>query len=256
MSEAIFARPRYEYGSYSDYHKLIRLSGYRLIYFDEIDPDSDNTYILVMLNGEIGKEGWPNAKARIILHDIEWRLDGEYPKYSGINEIWASDLWYAGKIGAKYVPFGSHPGLADSVHRNGEYSFDCTLMAYIYGRREAIYNGLCAAGVSVGPNGWGLEREIVLNRSRMMVHVHQFHIAATIAPQRFALAAAYKMPMISETVTDPGLLKNAVEYVPYTDIIPIVQARMNDPELQARGEALYHLLCEEYTFRKCIEAAL
>lgn len=52
MPEIIFARPRWDYNSYTDFYRLIELSGYPLIFFDEIDPDSSNCYVMTILNGE------------------------------------------------------------------------------------------------------------------------------------------------------------------------------------------------------------
>ena len=84
MGQIVFARPRTWYDSYSDLYTLIELSGYPLIYFDEIDPESDNKYILTLVNGE-NQDGWQSPRAEIVLWDIEWRLDGDYPRIPGVS---------------------------------------------------------------------------------------------------------------------------------------------------------------------------
>ena len=75
MTNIIFARPRHHYDSYTDLYRLIELSGYPLIYFDEIDPVSDNLYVMTIVNGE-NMHGWHQPRAKIVLWDLEWRLDG------------------------------------------------------------------------------------------------------------------------------------------------------------------------------------
>lgn len=71
MSNILFARPRHDYGSYADFYRLIELSGYPLVYFDEIDTASDNCYIMTMINGENhAPERWQGARARLILWDL------------------------------------------------------------------------------------------------------------------------------------------------------------------------------------------
>lgn len=259
MSSVIFARPRWDYASYADFYKLIELSHYPLIFFDEIDPHSDNIYIMTILNGE-NMGGWEHPSARIILWDVEWRLDNP-AQILGVAETWASDKWYAEKIGARYVPFGSHPDLAPPLARNGQYDYDVATLAYTgpY-RRSNGFNNLTERGLTLSGNGWGSERDCILRHSRAMVHIHQLEGVNTVAPQRFALAAAWKLPIISETLYDPGIFRyNHLIMADYANLPDIAQMwlRRNDPHiLQQFGENLYHLLCCEYTFRKCVEGAL
>ncbi len=130
MSDPIFARPRYDYDSYRDLYRLIDLSGFKLIFFDEIDPQSDNCYIMTIINGE-NNGGWVDPKARIVLWDIEWRLDGEYQRLPGVPEVWASDLWYAEHISAKYVPLGSHPGFALTPPNGQAKPYDAAMLSYM-----------------------------------------------------------------------------------------------------------------------------
>lgn len=182
MTNVIFARPRWDYASYADFYRLIELSGYPLIFFDDIDPSSDNTYIMTILNGE-NMGGWVEPRARIILWDIEWRLDNP-AAIPGVAEVWASDRWYAEQIGARYIPFGSHHDLASPERqRNGNFDYDVATLAYAGPpRRSTAYSAMRERGLKLSPNGWGNEREHILQHSRAMCHVHQIEGVNTVAP--------------------------------------------------------------------------
>jgi hypothetical protein len=261
VSAVIFARPRHNYDSYQDMYSLIRLSGYPLIYFDELDPASDNTYILTMVNGE-NQHGWQDARARIILYDLEWRLNGDYPRIPGVAEVWAADLWYAQQIAGRmdgrvrYVTLGSHPGLNMAPDDEADKAQDVIMLAYMTNRRLGIAAALRARGLSLSDGGWGQERHRNILQTRVMLHVHQHDGISTIAPQRFALAAAYRMPLISETACEPGPVKDAVLWANYDALPEVVAERVRYGSLADYGEALYQVLCVERPFRKCVEEAL
>lgn len=257
MSQVIFARPRWDYQSYSDLWRLIELSGYPLIFIDEIDPQSDNTYIFSQPPTD-WSHGWPNAKARIIYHAIEWYLDVDYSNVPCV-EMWSADKWYADRIGARYVPMGSHRDLNPRPQEASDKQYDvCTLWAGSYPRYHAE-DLLQRESVIRAPNGWGDERHKILSQSRMMVCVHQYPEAKTLAPQRWALAAAYKLPIVSETLADAGMLADVTIQCDLEDIGAVASSwrrTENAGRLRERGEVLYQLLCEEYTFRIGIERAL
>lgn len=257
MSEVLFARPRWDYQSYSDYWRLIELSGYPLIFIDEIDPQSDNTYIFSQPPTD-WHHGWNNPRARIIYWAIEWYLDVDYRSIPGV-ELWSADKWYADRIGAKYVPMGSHPALNPHADEFHEKRYDVATLWAASSTRYHAEDLLNRMGVRRAPNGWGDERHNILSQSRMMVAVHQYPEAQTVAPQRWALAAAYKLPVVSETLADAGMLDRVTIQ---TDLenIGFVAASWIEPgnlgKLAQKGQALHNLLCHEYTFRKGIEAAL
>lgn len=256
MSEVIFARPRHEYDSYRDLYTLIEVSGYRLIYADEIDPQSDNLYIVTLLNGET-QNGWQDARAEIILWDLEWRVDAP-PRVPGVRRVWASDAWYAEQIGAEYVPMGSHPRLAGAEPVNRQ-CIDYDVAALMYTgpyRRNTLINQLRAGGVRVAAPAWGKERDTRLRRSRAMLHIHQHDNVPTVAPLRWALAAAYELPIISERVENDGGVAGVV-CADYERLVGQVQHMMRLPiTLQMMGEMLHNELCEDFRFRDRVEAAV
>lgn len=256
MSDVMFARPRYDYGSYQDFYRLIALSGFPLVYFDEIDPASDNVYILTMINGE-NQQGWTDPKAEIVLWDLEWRLNGSYPRIPGVRRVWASDAWYAEKIGAQYVVMGSHPDLPGEPLQDCPKVWDAALMAYLSPRRDAIAAQIVAHGVTLAPRGWGSERHAILQQTKALVQVHQLDEAPTVAPLRWALAAAYRMPHICETVLDKGIFGYThALWCEYGRLPEFIKLWRDDARLADYGHALHQLLCVERPFRACVEGAL
>lgn len=239
-------------------YKLIELSGYPLIYFDEIDPQSDNKYILTMVNGE-NQHGWQQPRAEIVLWDIEWRLEGDYPRISGVGQVWTADAWYtdqlqARDVNAKFVPVGSHPMLNPEPDARREKRYDYAMLMYFTYRRQWIRDRVMAGGMSISPNAWRNERHEILLSSRAMLNVHQHDNVRTVAPTRWALVAAYRLPMLSETI-DSQLWHGL--YYDYADLIEAAHSwRGRDTELQAAGDCLYEEMCVRRTFRKCVEEAV
>lgn len=265
MSNVFFARPRTWYGSYVDLYNLIELSGYELLYFDEIDPTSDNTYILTLFNGEI-LNGWPDARARIILWDFEWRLEGDYPVIPGVREFWTSDAWYAKQVDIRFVPLGSHAGLKIGADAP-EKEYDTIFLGYFVPRRQAVLADLIERGVRVPfderrqpiTSAWDNARHVLLTHSRSMLHVHQWDNIPTLAPLRVAVAAAYSLPLIMETpaVRDPlGHRALCSDYANLAAFTAMWTRRNEAHILEDFGRGLHGLLCRDMTFRKCVEAAL
>ena len=263
MSDVIFARTRTVYDSYIDYFKLAELSGYPIVYCDEIDVDSDNLYIFTPLNGE-NNHGWPVSRATIVLWDGEWRLkesdyqwsDSDLVVPPGVSRVWASDKWYAERIHAEYVPLGSHPGLVGTAQT--DETFDIATMCYIWGRRGNITTCLQERGVSIAPNGWGDERDALLKSSSALLHIHQHAKVHTVAPLRYAIAAAWHLPLISESVYDRGIFETSVLYADYDALADYaaLMVKRYGRELQSKADELHNQLCIDGSFRKFIDAAV
>src|ERR1700678_4271845 len=99
----IFARTRHIYGSYTDFWKLVELSGFDTCYIDEIDISLENTYIFTPINGEYGahilaQKNDPNKirRAKLIWWNLERQLSVDNSTIDNIiDEIWVSDRYYA-----------------------------------------------------------------------------------------------------------------------------------------------------------------
>lgn len=263
MPDIIFARPDHNYQSYTDLWRIVELSGFPIITIGDIDPQSDNCYIFstpaTAWHDGLERRGWPDAKARIIYYNLEWYLDVDYTAIPGV-ETWSTDAWYAARTNTRYVPLGSHPGLKlhdDSP--NGRVYDVATLFAPSFHRYEALAQ-FAQHGIGQAPNGWGEERHLILQRSRAMCHVHQWADRLTCAPQRFALAAAYRLPLITETLADEGIFGKSYKLMcdlsHLGEFIKMWMKPENAQALEDYGHSLHQLLCEEMSFRKVVEAAL
>lgn len=265
MAEVIFCKTRYQdvgYLSYNDLWRMVELAGYPIIYVDQIDPQSDNTYIVTPLNDE-WLTGWQSPKARIIHWELEWRTDwrATIDEPSGIAEVWAIDKSYADKIGARYVPVGGDERLCPFFHSItpiGNRKYDVSLLSYQTPRRQVITQQLRDEHLILAPidNLTGMNRSLVLVDSKVMVHVHQLDNMAGIASLRWCLAAAHYLPMISETVPDRGIFGYThMMQADYSFLASFTASALRDRRmLSDYAEALHGLLCEKYTFRKSVDS--
>lgn len=265
MPDVYFVKTHYEYDSYKDFFRLAELSGYPVIMLDAIDLESDNTYIITPLSGEWEKRWDAPIKPTVILWDLEWRLkesDYAWPESAlvtppFVSRVWASDKWYAERIGAEYVPLGSHPGLAGETPPDGQ-GWDVAPLSYRTGRRNAAFGEMERIGLSIAPNAWGEERDALLKEAKSVVHVHQHDRVPTIAPLRFAIAAAWHKPLISEDVHDRGIFDECVLYADYgaiADYTALMVRRYGDL-LRDKADALHDLLCVSNSFKSYIQEAL
>lgn len=263
MSEIIFCKTRYQdigYHSYNDLWHMVEWAGYPIVYVDQLDPQSDNTYIITPLNGE-WLAGWDNPRARIIHWELEWRTDwrATADEPPGVTEVWAMDKWFAEKIGARYVPVGGDERLNElGSQYPADKRYDVALLSYQTGRRQTITQQLMQEGLGLAPvsNLWGRQRSSTLLQSHAMVHVHQTDNMPGVASLRWCLAAAHNLPMITETVKDRGIFGYTYMVEASYDFLAAFTAHMlkDKRQLADYAAALHDLLCREYTFRKAVDS--
>lgn len=263
MSQVIFCKTRFQdrgYASYNDYFKLVEWAGYPIIYVDQLDPQSDNTYIVTPLNDE-WMTGWKQPKARIIHWEFEWRWDerANWKEPEGVARVWHIDKWFADQFGFEYVPVGSDERLNEigSLYPH-EKIYDVAIMSYQTNRRQAMTIQLKNEGLRLSPvnNLWGRNRSDALLRSYCMVHTHQNDNAPGIASLRWAIAAAHKLPMISETVYDRGIFGySSMVQSDFEHLARFTTNMLRDKmHLNDYGLALHDLLCVEKNFRRLVDA--
>lgn len=252
--DPIFVFPEKDYPSYSDIKRLAALSGFDIVTPKQIDPFGRRPYIVVSPEP-------PGQLNGLRAHIICWQLEytGDYThNYDGLNvDIWASDKAWADEHGAKYVMLGSHPGLADGEPL--EPLYDVTMLGYMVPRRQAIKDALSDLRWPIDyPGHDTAERDTILLRTRLMLHVHQHEGSHYIAPQRIAIAAAHHMPVISEAVQDAGDLASHIAQVSYVDIAATVHNYFisSVSDLDSVREDLHQFLCIERSFRNCVMEAL
>jgi hypothetical protein len=261
IDEPIFVFPEKDYPSYSDIKRLVQLSGFDSVTFKGIDAFSKRPHIVV------SPEAIPDMnslRTRVICWQLEYT--GDYTdNYKGFTgEVWASDKAWSAANGAKYVLMGSHPALAETdpygAPPTEPHYDDVTMLAYMTPRRQVIKNSL--SNLKWGkdyPGHGGVRRSDALRHTRLMLHVHQNENAPYIAPQRWSLAAAYKMPLISEAVLDTAGLDMYSIFVEYSHIAEFVTNVFADgsPVLEEKwGDRLHQHLCIERPFRRCVEEAI
>ena len=260
----VFAKTRHEYGSYQDLWTLASLAGFQIGTIDDVDPDSDNVYIVSPMNGEIEelRPQWRkpgDRKATIIwwflerLDSTPMLTDGSYDRHRVyFDRVWVSDRWMAAQHPTlQHMILGSHP---DFGKPRGEIQYDYTHQSYVHGRRIPIYTKLRRMGLREGPNGWGDARDTVLRTSATMVHVQQFHLPL-YTPLRFALAAAYRLPLVCEKLHDSHPLDNTNLIQVPLDQLPekVCDAARSKTDI---GDRLYDALCIRHPFGQEVENAL
>lgn len=257
MSDIIFARTRHHYQSYADYWRMVELSGFPTCYVDEIDPDSDHTYIVTPDNDEVRNAGWPDApRAQIIHWDLEWRLEPVAP-IRGVRRYWHMDKFVADTIGVQYAPMGGHLGLREQKPSSGPW-YDVAFLGYMVSRRQAVAEELRENRVDVSPSdAWGDKRHNILTRSKIYLHVHQLANIPGLPALRLVVAAAYQLPFLTEAVPNLGVFTDryCLFEREYKNLVTATGFRMSE-YLIDYGVILHEFLCYEFTFRKSVEAAV
>lgn len=274
MGEIIFAKSRHFYESYSDFWTLVQLSGYRTIWVDQIDLQSQNLYITAPYNGDYHENigGRPDLKSRRCTLAI-WMLErpgsGSLSFFRSQNArileqsladvIWCSDRQMAQDVGLHYVPMGSHPDLGRPCE---DKRWDGVgLMAYSPRRAFLFHNPSFAkeslpGALTIAPNGWGAARDASLRGAKIGLNVHQDGYPYC-EPLRFALFAAYALPILTETIHPLNLnLYSAGIYLTPLDhfINRFAQVRANyERQACAAGAALRNRLCVEHHFKELLE---
>lgn len=251
-SDPLFVFSDKDYPSYTDIRRLVELSGFRSVPMSKVDVFSRAP--LVVVTPEPVGDRFRGVAARVICWQLEYAGDytHNYDQFGG--EVWASDKAWADAHGAKYVLMGSHPELAMNAQVKVDSQFDVTMLGYMTPRRQAIKDTLADLRWPADYPGHEIGREIVLTNTRLMLHVHQHDNAPYIAPQRIAIAAAYHMPVISETVADVGDLERFIVQKPYGELAIFAREAVNNTLWD--GDLLFNYLCVERPFRRCVEEAL
>ncbi len=266
----IFAKTRHVYASYTPFWRLVEAAQFETCYVDEIDVLRDVVYIFTPMNGEvvphlqqhIGVGVFQLAKrAKIIWWHLE-RPMGDPTTPASIDalkdlvdEIWCSDRFSANRDSRfKYVMMAGHP---DYGKRTIERSFDVCPLSYLWGRRLAAVDDLKARGWRIAPDAWTREeQDVVVGRSRLMLNMNQ-HENAPGGPLRFAVAASYAIPIVTEPLDDPMMESFAIA----TGILPHLVDKVDwilrhHSSLITAGSELFDSLCHKTDFRREVEKAL
>lgn len=262
-----FVKPDHHYQTYTDYWRMVELAHYPIVSVGNMDASNpDHTYILTMQNIGAWQDaglGWPDAKARIIYWELEWFDKGHQGVVPGLNEFWASDRWYANQLGYTFVPLGSHPLLVNvsaATRWNGGALWDVCTLAYMGpARRQTVVNKVKQRGIKLAPNSaWHTERIEQLEQSRVMLHVHQHKQFPCVPAQRFALAAATGLPLVSEECHDPYPFVAGEDFLSASaaDLPAMVAQMLNNGWGRSMAAKMLYKACSEYRFDLNVERAL
>jgi hypothetical protein len=274
QNEVIFAHTRYDYKSYEDYRMLAKISDFKTCFVDEIEFDRYATYIISPVNCEFrdlmnskGRTKDTPHKCQVIYWQLErpdsgnWLLSSMHGTmvYNQVGEMlsFVDKVWVPHRYTALldpraiHVPVGGDPRLR-LTEGYSEKKYDVALFAYQCHRRAPVFSEL-KRRFKVAPDGYDLDRDKILNGSRCMVAVHQTPMPIG-EPQRVALAATYRLPFFTETISDPGPLVEGRDFRhAKIEQIPDMVAHWLSQDQSKLGESLFQRLAVEWNFRRCVE---
>ena len=270
MNDVVFVHPKHKYDSYTDFRRLVELSGFETCDEDQINSNRNCTYVVSPMNGDVRNALAARPKPRTC-KVVYWFLERPAP-HGGpnfcnmiidalstlVDQFWVSDKSMFLPIqhisGTKFVVVGSDEGLGSKISSNKNY--DVTHMSYVYGRRDNIIHSLKCR---IGPNCWGIDRHNVLLQSRMMINTHQDN-DGYYEPLRFALCAAYALPMISESCLDTHPYENGVDFIsaPYGTLNSLINQAVASqiPNLQSYGERMWQKATKQFRFVDNVKKAI
>lgn len=262
MARVIFVRTRHVYQSYTDFWRLVDASEFETRYIDEIDlADDQAIYIFTPMNGEIVPCLSKTRRSKVIWWHLE-RPGIDPTTHSSldvldglIDDVWVSDRW-AQKLDSRFTyAFMASDARIQAKHvQSGPQAYDVAMLAYVWGRRQHVVDELLARGIKLAPNAWGQEQQDrVLAETRLILNVHQYADSPMVAPIRFAVAAAYAIPIVSEFCRDPQpgpVAESSIQGLP--NLISTLLER----DLRVCGYRLHERFCMQTNFRREIEKRL
>lgn len=264
-----FVKTRHHYDSYTDFWKLVELSGFPAIFVDELDIKKDGVYITSPVNGEWRPHLDNHMNEPRNAHLVLWNLErpsgssGSIGKYAESNrelmykryfdEVWVSDRRLADETSLRYVTLGSHKGLGEL---SDEKHYDFCHMSYELPRRQTILKYFHPT--RVGQNCWPPERDKVLKASKFAVNIHQDNHPFQ-EPLRFALFAAYGLPIISETIYDAyPYSADTMIFATYENLVNTIKEilRHDYARFKSLGLKTHQMMTEEFEFGEVVKTAI
>jgi hypothetical protein len=279
MTSLIFTKTEHWYDSYTDFWRLVELSGFPTTTVNLIDlHDPTKTYITSPLNGELKAHlDWSQGRqCKIYLWNLErpggsgslgqYKNDNQALIDQGfVDKIIVSDMSLARDTGFHYVPVGSHEKLGVPEYDKSTKVYDFIHLMCHSGRRSLFFDYLTPRrvlnGFSIAPTGWGEARDWNIRSSKFMLNIHQDD-HRYIEPLRFALAAAYGIPVLSETLLNsfpyPSDMFLQFNYIQGSNATfrAMHYALDNYDEMISNADIIRELMTTSFSFRKCLELYL
>ena len=274
MESIVFVRSPRNYSSYTDFWRLVELSGFPIIEQSQIHFESDRLYVWVEMDVDfmipVSDHPKGTRRARTAFWHIEpvdrrasatmdaaaWWKASLDKTLSLVDDVWVSDMGiFNMDPRSRWVCFGGHSGLRESVTNNGSL-YDVAHLGQRTPRRERVIEDLERRGISVSPSLWGDDRLRILTYSKLMLDVQRLEGVPLATPIRWVTAAAYKLPLVREKLPDPSPLVDGESIImaPYDQLADRVEEALKQ-DLKPIGFAAWKAFCEINTFRSCVEDA-
>lgn len=256
--------------SYTDFRRLIDLAGFERIAVHQI-VDDGSIYICAPVTVQLGLRYIELATPKgnkLSSKFIYWMLERpplDPAKLLGywdfmFSEIWTHDAVFmaTGYSKLRLVRIGSDTRLKtadgfESHHLPGDRkSFDFIHLCAPLGRRWHILHHLAG---NTALNSWGAERSAILRCSKFMLNVHQddyFYME----PLRFALAAAYHLPLLTEELYPGNLPPGLAVQRNYNDLLDTAIEWVTNKKAPIEASRLFEKYCVDETFEKNVRKAL
>lgn len=269
-SRIVLAKTRHHYDSYVDFWRLAEAAGLEACFVDEIDlARGDTTYVFTPYNGELPpliERSKAGRRAKLVWWNLERPADETLPATldqlaGALDAIWVSDRSYAAVDPRfTYVPIAGHRAIAGGTipHDVVAPTWDVCPLAYLWGRRETVCYQLGRRGYRIAPPAYGkVAQDAVIPNSALVLNLHQYEGTQTIAPLRFAIAASYAVPIVSEEFADAQAMELVLAAVPIGAIVSTVGTilKMGWTALKDHGQRLYQQQCIDTDFGIEIERA-
>lgn len=273
-SEPVFVRSTYPYVAYTDFWRLVELSGFRSLPAAEVNLAQPGVYIWPSMDMEFIERlsAQPPGKREATV--IFWNLErpDERPGINyvelfrrGMSEIlqWADGIWiseeslHVADPRTQLVMLGGHPGLAEAGLEPPV--FDVAHFGRLTPRRQSMVELLGQRGLKVTGNAWGPEREKMLASSRLLLNIDRVEGLHLAPPLRWVLGAAYRIPNFTEALLSTFPLKDGISILsePYLLLPDSIGRALKDPDLlHAVGDEGWNVLCRDWTFRRGVEEGL
>lgn len=246
------------YAPYCDLIKLAQLNGYELN--NEIKDDGA-VYICAPIDGSIETQvvALPPRGARRS-KVIYWMLERpplDPAKWVHDIDQW-DEIWYHDVVfeavqfpRARLVRVGSDARLnPHSFDEKKIYTF--AHMSAPLGRRWHTLRHLPGA---TAPICWGEERDKVLAMSKYMINIHQDTFFYQ-EPLRFALAAAFKLPLLTEELHPGNLNADCATQAALQDLLDMARIWFDFNTPVNSGDALHEFLCHTHSFYRNVKEGL
>lgn len=256
MKNVVFARTRWPYDSYIDFWRLVEAAAFPIVHVDEIDiTDDTKTYIFTPINGEVMPKlpEWIDRKCKIVWWNLERPSDETFETSMSavarsVDQVWVSDRTYAAKDSRlTYVMVAGHRNFGA---RFVDRQYHVAHLAYLWGRRKEIVDAMRENGLSIAPEAWGRDQQDrTVGKSHLMVNMHQYDGMNIVAPIRFAVAASYAIPILSEDFSDEKSHPLVIARAPIWQLPNLARDLVQDPDrLRVAGAQLHERLCHNTDF--------